>query len=403
MENKKYITGCIHLYYFSLTIYLVLLFINQTELRSSLPKVGQQVIQLGRYMCYFLFLLKIIREQVYKEKYLLACAVGFVFAALCVFSSGNKTMVFTLMALTAGYNCNWKKILKICTCVFGIGLVTTILLCVLHIFHDTILDPDRMRHNLGFNWVTLAPIYMMFICIGYTNIRKNKSRRVLIVLWMFSFVLYRYTDTRLAFLLNSLYLLGILVQSRNERKQWRVIRLFRKVLWLLPYMIFAAILIVQKLYTPGVAIWDKLNSVLSGRLLLAYKSLNELPITLFGQAIFWRGFSLSEGTLETTAQFVYNNVDCSYLRIMFDYGVIGILVVLSLYSWGIRRCVESRNYLLSWGYIIVLLFSITEQWIIELSFNMMPLVAAASISNGCKASLNRMWYTHKPAIFDTYC
>lgn len=385
MENKKHSTGCAYLYYCSLTIYIVLLFVNQTELRSSLPQVGQQAIQLGRYVCYLMFLTKMVLEQVYRKKYLVACAVGFAFAALCVFSSGNKTMVFTLMALVAGYNCNWRKILKICTYVFGIGLAITLLLCALHIFHDMILDPDRMRHNLGFNWVTLAPIYMLFICIGYTNIRKKKRCLDLIGLWIISYILYKLTDTRLTFLLNSLYLFGVVIQSKNKRKQWRVIRLFKKVLWLLPLVIFVVILIVQKLYTPGVAIWDKLNGLLSGRLLLAHDSLNELPITPFGQAIFWRGFSLSEGTLETTAQFVYNNVDCSYIRIMFDYGVIGILVVLILYSCGIRKCVESENYLLAWGYIIVLLFSITEQWMIELSFNMMPLVAAASIKNGCRA------------------
>ena len=389
MENKKHSIGCAYLYYCSLTIYIALLFINQTELRSSLPQIGQQVLQLGRYLCYLLFLTKMVLEQVYQKKYLIACAVGFVFAALCVFSSGNKTMVFTLMALVAGYNCNWKKILKICTYVFGIGLVVTLLLCIFHIFHDTILDSDRMRHNLGFNWVTLAPIYMFFISIGYTNVRKNKNRLVLIGLWIVSYILYKLTDTRLTFLLNSLYLFGVMLQSKNERKQWRVIRPFRKVLWLLPFVIFVVILIVQKLYTPDVAIWDKLNGLLSGRLLLAHNSLNELPITPFGQAIYWRGFSLSEGTFETTAQFVYNNVDCSYIRLMFDYGAIGIFVFMSLYAWGIQKAVNSQNYLLVWGYIIVLLFSITEQWMMELSFNMIPLVAAASIRNGCRTESER--------------
>ena len=46
---------------------------------------------------------------------------------------------------------------------------------------------------------------------------------------------------------------------------------------------------------------------------------------------------------------------------------------------GIRQAVKTHNYLLVWSYAIVLAFCITEQWMMELSFNMMPLVAIVSL------------------------
>ena len=370
---------CKYLYYCTLVIYISLLFVFQTELRTHLSPTAEQGLQLGRYLCYLLFLTKIVLEQVYRKKYLFAFSLGLVSAALCMFSSDNRGILFAMMTLVAGYNCSWKKVMKIFTTVFAVGLFVTIVLCRIHVFEDMILDEVRMRHNLGFNWVTLAPIYMLFICIGYANIRKNRSRLVLLGLWAISFILYKYTDTRLTFLLTSLFLLGILIQSKKEKKQWRIIRAFRKPMWLLPFAIFVVIMIAQKLYTPGVGIWDKLNSILSGRLLLAHNSLNDLPTTLFGQAIRWQGFSLSAGVLDDPNLLEYNNVDCSYIRLMFDYGVIGIFVIMTIYALGIKKAVKMKNFLLVWSYMIVLAFCITEQWMIELSFNMMPLIAIASL------------------------
>lgn len=376
-ERKR--IQCKYMYYCTLVIYISLLFVFQTELRIHLSQTAQQGLQLGRYVCYLLFAVKIILEQVYKKKYLLAFSIGLVSAVLCMFSSDNRSILFTMMALVAGYNCSWKKVVKIFTTIFGVGLFTTILLCRIHVFEDVIMDEVRMRHNLGFNWVTLAPIYMLFVCIGYVNIRKNKSRLVLLGLWGISFILYKYTDTRLTFLLTSLFLFGVLIQSRKERKQWRIIKAFERPMWLLPFVFFVVIMIAQKMYTPGVGIWDKLNSLLSGRLLLAHNSLNDLPITLFGQAISWQGFSLSAGTLNNPNILEYNNVDCSFIRLMFDYGVIGVFLIMTIYALGIKKAVKMKNYLLVWSYIVVLVFCITEQWMMELSFNMMPLVAIVSL------------------------
>lgn len=398
MTTERKQIQCKHLYYCTLVIYISLLFVFQTELRTHLSPTAQQVLQLGRYMCYLLFAVKIVIEQVYKKKYLLAFFFGLVSAVLCMFMSDNRGILFTMMTLVAGYNCSWKKVTKIFTIVFAVGLCATILLCRLHVFEDIILDETRMRHNLGFNWVTLAPIYMLFICIGYVNTRKNRSRLVLLGLWIISFILYKYTDTRLTFLLTSLFIFGIIIQNRKERKQWRIIKAFQKPIWFLPFAIFVVIMIAQKLYTPGIAIWDKLNSLLSDRLFLAHNSLNDLPTTLFGQAIKWQGFSLSAGVLDNPNILEYNNVDCSYIRLMFDYGVVGIFVIMMIYALGIKQAVKSKNYLLVWSYIIVLVFCVTEQWMIELSFNMMPLVAVASFRNGCKNTNEQEIFLEKCGI-----
>ena len=180
-RQQKKIVNCI--YYFALTSYLCLLFINQTELLIKLPGTAQRVMQLARYGCYALFLTKIILVQVYKKRYVVAAGIGIICILLCVYNSGNRKLVFTTLVMVASYGCDWKKIIKVATCVFAIGLFVTILSTKVGILEDLVLDNDRGRHNLGFNWVTLGPIYYFFVCIGITNLHERKIHMLAFVVF----------------------------------------------------------------------------------------------------------------------------------------------------------------------------------------------------------------------------
>ena len=205
------------------------------------------------------------------------------------------------------------------------------------------------------------------------------------------------TNTRLTFFLNILFLLGVSIQSSIERKRWRIIRRNKNWLYLLPLLLFICVIVIQGLYSPQELFWQRLDKLTSGRISLTDNNLKELPITLFGQDINWQGLSLGEGLLDRTDQFVYNNVDSSFVRIMLDFGVVGIFLTICIYSFGIKRAAENGNYALLWSYIVVLLFSLTEQWMIELSFNYMPLVAVAGIPKYNKriSIIGNLYFSHK--------
>lgn len=380
MLKDRFRTKCEWMYYLILFAYLSLLFINQTELRIMLPPALLKLLQLMRYTCYALLALKIVCVPLYQKKFLITALSVCGCVALCVLSSTRRGILFSALAVIAAYDCDDRRILKTATAAFSIGLAVTLLFCLTGIFENRILDAGRNRFNLGFNWVTLAPIYFFFISIGYANWRGERIMvSELLLMEVISFLLYKATDTRMTFVLNSLFLFIIAVQKIVFKNEWHIIHSAGMWVCILPLLFCLGVLLIQAMYSPGEKIWDMLNSLLSGRLSLADGNLKELPITMFGQAIEWKGFSLGEGLLEITKDYQYNNVDCSYLRILFDYGIVGLLITLGLYTIGMYKAVKAQDPLLLWSYIVVLLFCLTEQWMIELSFNPFILLAAGNL------------------------
>lgn len=370
---------CELLYYVTLFLYLSLLFAVETELIIRLSPMEAKLLQMGRYGCYLLFFIKIIAYPLYQRRYFLSIIIIMVCATMCAFISTTRTILFMMLAVVAAYDCDARKILKIATSVFGIGLAITVLLCMAGIFENRILNTVRMRHNLGFNWVTLAPIYFFFVSIGYTLWRgEDLTLPEALTMEAISVVLFLETDARLTFLVNTLFLLYYVIQKYIFKFSWYLLRAADFWLCIIPLALFVIVLIVQILYKPGNSIWDMVNGLLSGRLQQTKGQLDTLSITPFGQAIDWFGYSLGEGFLEIDDSYVSNNVDSSYLRILLDYGVIGLLITLALYVIGIYKAVKAEEYGFLWAYIIVLLFCVTEQWIIQLSFNPFPLFALAS-------------------------
>ena len=364
------------LYLAALCLYLMLLFVNQTELLILLSDQEQALIQKARYLCYLAFALKLLLTPAYSRKYLLAAALAAGCAVLCVYASHTRKLLFTVLAVLAAYDCDTRKIIRCAGAVFAAGLAATLLLCAAGILKNVVLDAARNRQNLGFNWVTLAPIYFLFVSLAYVHWRGARiSWLELLCLFAAAWLLYRATNTRMTFFLNALFLLVSAVELRLLRSRWSILSALGGRVWLLPFAVAGVVLLVQVLYTPQSAAWAELDHLLSERLSLGAQSLSQLPVKLFGQQIQWNGFSLDADYLKPKTGAVYNNVDCSYLRLLLDDGVVGLLLFLSLYAWGMYQAARAEDYVLVWMYVLVLLFCITEQWMVELSFNFLPLAA----------------------------
>ena len=372
-----------------LSLYLGVLFINQTELIVKIPDEGQTLIRVVRYLCYFAFFAIIIRTDSINRKHVLTMMAFCIIALMCVVSSTHRAFLVTIILCIAAYGCNYRKIIECYTVVYSIGLLLTIILCYIGILENQVLSIERNRYNLGFNWVTLAPIYLLFITIGVVNLRRERITLFEIALLEgISYFLYSWTDTRLSFLLTTCVLLFITFEKLILGNRWIVFRKLRSVAWVFPFLLCGMAFLIQFLYKPGIPSWDAINKILSGRLAWAKDSFETLPTTIFGQKIQWHGFSLSEGVLSGGSAYEYNNVDCSYFRVFFDFGIAGLITTLIIYAIGIYKASKINDQYLVFSFIVVLVFCLTEQWIIELSFNPFVLIAAASFSNRQLASVS---------------
>ena len=389
LKHEKEKTEAFFLIFFAL--FLCLLFINQTELLVRIPAKGQAVMRALRYFCYLAFMIVALKKETYQKNHLLIMMFVAVGLTLCAIESTRTNIILIAIVSVAAYGCNYRKIIKCTATVFSTGLISTIALCHLGILNNQILSTGRARYNLGFNWVTLGPIYLLFIVICIVNLRKEKITVLELVLLEFgAYYLYVQTNARLAFLLTTAIIAFVFIEKHIFNNEWRVLRTFRTIVIASPFIICGLIFIIQFLYNPSIGPWDTVNNLLSGRLQLVYDNLKTLRITLFGQNIAWQGFSLGEGYLTRGSGYLYNNVDCSYFRILFDYGIFGLLVTLSVYSYGLYKAYELDDQYLVFSYLVVLLFSVTEQWIIEPSFNPFVIIAVATMGETVLSKRNSL-------------
>lgn len=322
-----------------------------------------------RYFCYFFAAIKVIRDSYYNKEFLevlfvLACII------LTVLFSGNKTFAFYFLMILSAKDINIRKIIKM-TCYVQ---VITLLLCVglsqVGILQDYIFDPNgRGRHGLGFVWTTTAPILFFFFMMSYIYLRKEKMHTLeFIILEVLNYWLFIKTDARMSFYLSSLMLVFVFVmrfywQNRDD------IRMKNKILVLAPVFMCCVALVLHAAYDSSSESWNALNSLLSGRLALGYNGLEEYGMTLFGQPIRWIGFSHS------AASGTYNYVDCSYLQILLENGIVSLVVVVLAYIYIMFMAVKVKDFYLQTIILFIVTFSITEPRLMNLGFNPFPFLA----------------------------
>ena len=67
--------------------------------------------------------------------------------------------------------------------------------------------------------------------------------------------------------------------------------------------------------------------------------------------------------------FVYNYVDNSYARVLFDYGVIGTIIVIAIYTSVLAKSYKDKNYWLIFAIFGILVLASMEVCLINIDRN----------------------------------
>lgn len=321
--------------------------------------------KLARYGAYALFTVKIFQSASYNRRW-----IDYIIAAASVVvvsfgGSSNKTVIFYFLVCIAAYGVREENLLK-CACIVQ-SLVLAICVCGSQIGFVTDyvrVDNNRVRHFLGFSWTTTGAILFLFILLQYIYLRKGK-----LTVWedivglVISAFFYKMTDSRFAFLISVLTILFFAVYRLGEHQG----RAFCNLKWqcfLVPFLIAVFAILLHACYNPHNALYFKLNKLLSGRLLLGENAITEYGVSLIGRDITWIGFNIS-GKLQGT----YNYVDCSYVKVLLDHGVLFLGIVLIAYGYILYQSIQKQEYYLTWIILIVLVFGITEPRLFDITFN----------------------------------
>lgn len=144
-------------------------------------------------------------------------------------------------------------------------------------------------------------------------------------------------------------------------------------------------IVTVMMYSDGVmqTLINKLNTTMSGRLKLGSTVMDNYGLTLFGQHI---PYSLVDNTKVTWVKTAYLWLDNAYLKLIFNFGCIW-LVVYFLAFWRLAKEVsDSDNFIFIIPMVVIILLGISESAILYYWFNFICFAFVADFSKSNQSS-----------------
>ena len=284
-----------------------------------------------------------------------------IFSIIIAKMSGNYQKIITIgLLLLAIGNKNIYTILKIH--LFTISLMMMLLFASykLGILPGGFsLRDNTVRYYLGFSYTSYASNYLFHLIITAIFVYKEKLNFIIwLIFLMLNRVFFDLTDTKSAYYLSLLVLLLFLIVKniKDSSKIEKISKYFEKF----SFPVFTLIiLLMTKLYDNGNNLMERVNELLTYRLMLGAQALREYGISIFGTKIVWSGFNSGK-------QYLY--VDSSFLNILLNYGVVLVLLFsLGYYLLGKKNIYRDKFYFLS--FVFLMLHSLFDPQFIEISYN----------------------------------
>lgn len=234
---------------------------------------------------------------------------------------------------------------------------------------------DRPRYSLGFVYTTFLSQIIFFATMTYVYVKGNLLKFYqYCLLFLLNTISFYFTNTRNPYLL-SITFLSVMILMRY----FPIInKLVSKMLW------FSQIIF---LVTSGIAYYFSinfgqtelsliLNTLLSNRLMLSKKAIEQWGITWLGQKVeMYGGASFHYGNISMFQE--YNYIDSSYIQLLIIQGRVYFVVIILLFTFVLTRLYKSKNYLLLINLFFFAIHSLIDPQLLLLWYS--PFVLAISL------------------------
>ena len=356
-------------------IYMLTLLLGNVVYYFSSP-IFEITVKSIKIVCYVAFLFFIIKDWKNGESITIGMLVFAAISAFVCFFSKNKDLIFLFIFCFAIRKLEFKKIIFNTFKIYLICFSVVVILSLLNIVPDLIfLRGNYERHSLGFYYSTIAIGVYLSIILMYFYIRRSNAKILeLLLLEIINVFLYKYTDGRLSFILISVILFMMLISKVSFIKKCLKSRKMQNILkyigYFLPLLMFLLVVVITVLYSRGTSLGLYINKLLSSRLLYTKNAFQEYGITVFGEPISWNGWGgFGYVNIDNMSNFKYNFVDISYARIMFDYGIIPTILILSIYTIALVKNLKEKEYWMFTALILVCVWSLIEPYIFNVGKN----------------------------------
>ena len=297
----------------------------------SFSKISRVIMFSGilEYLQYFaaiIALLKIFTEKIYNARNILIFIIIFFIGIYSSIESQDYSLICSIIFIFGLKDISFRDILKI-TFAVQIGVMGLTALCVWNglivnekvgtiVWTETIVeDNDLLRYDLGYGHPNQISAIVFFTTMVYICLREKCHLVETVVCLIINYAVYQKTGSRTSFLIMIVFIPMMFWFSNKKRIQggWKIL------LTISPIVIIAVAMAAQIFYDPDNELLSEVNTILSTRLSLGNDGFEKYGVTLFGQKIIYNSDYL---------QGPYNYIDCFYMRLLLDYGLVVFFLLL---------------------------------------------------------------------------
>ena len=317
-------------------------------------------------------ILLLVREVFY-SKYSLKNIIGFVLAAILIFSAGFgssviSTLTISIILIYCLRDFQLENLAKVALVVTLISFIIIITSSKLGIIQDYVeISMFRIRHYLGFRY-SLFPstFYLNITALVYFLKQERIKYWQLFLLVLGNLFVFQQTNSRLAFISTSLLLFfNLLVKWKPN-----IFEKFRSFLYPFGFSyIIAGLMSIYAVrsYSNASGFWENINIFLGNRLYLSVKSLDIYGIKLWRQRITWVGNGLDINGYRSNLSYLF--VDNMYLNVGQRFGLITIIAFVILMTIVVFRTLRSQKFILATILIVIAFHAMIDNLMFELFYN----------------------------------
>lgn len=356
------------LFLIAYTLWVTVTLLNYTYIKNLLPaKIPMNsLILYTKYIVYILLILKFWEDRLYRFRNFVGLVIVFCIGYIEFSVQDHTVMLFMLcIFIYSASNVDFDDILKISLIIEVLVLISAIGLSLGGLIPNNVWDEGtRFRYDLGFIYCTFGSHLMLFITMVYSCIRRRITLFETGILAAVNIWLYLYTNTRIDLYIAIPFLLFFYVWTHfSDGIRQNIII---KVLFQYSGAIIGTVSIAaQVFYNPELFFYVKINDILSNRLCLGNRAIEEYGFTLFGQNIRWVG----QGGIKKNPLLTYNYVDCSFLKYTLNYGVVFMLLLLIGTIYIGKKAIEREEKALCISLLFLYVFAMVDAELCVLAFH----------------------------------
>lgn len=386
----KDITGR-QLYLSCFVFYLFFAFLQNSTFHMI---IGSRPFNIASYLVVGILILKILLLDNYT---IIQRSMIFLILLLSGVSwlSSKSTLVIVMMAFILGaQGVEFREIIEYYFKTTLIIFLVVVASSLLGIIKDLVfvVKGRAVRYSLGIVYPTdlAARVLYLLLAHAYLNFEKLNWKYYLSY-FLIDIIVMKLTDARLSVICIFVMIFALMIAKHAQNNPKSMSRKLAAFYWTASPVLSLVAIAGTYFYDDQNCVYEKLNHILSGRLSYGALAFYNYHIPMFGQKIEEHGLGGTSGLkIFHNSNQGYFFIDSSYMRLLMIYGLIILLMIISIFLIISVRSTYYKDFALPAVLLIVAISCTVEQHLLELSYNPFLLALLTSytpISNSLKGKV----------------